>query len=607
MPDENRIRERSEIDTRWKWKLEDIFETNEAWEAAFQQVKDALPGMDEAVRAVSSPPSDPALLRSAVLNALNVTSGVDRVASKLFVYARMRRDEDNRSALYQGFVQRMEAIGVEAGAIEAPLRPALLALPDGALESYAADPAFRDYDEGLRTLLREREHTLSPDQERVVAMAGEMRAAPSTIFDMLSDADMKFPVVNDENGNPVEITHGRYYQMINSRDRRVRREAFEGLHGAYRKYANTIGAAYAASVKGDLFYAKVRKYDGALAAALAPDNIPVSVYDGLVEAVHAHIPALAKLLSVRKKLLGVDELHIYDLYVNAERGFQLNAPYPRACEIVLEALSPLGESYALAVRRAIDERWIDVYENAGKSSGAYSWGAYDAHPYILHNYVEEFDSVSTLAHELGHMMHSYYTNQAQPYPKSDYSMFVAEVASTVNEILLSMDLQKKNADPAAKRFLTGELLESFRGTVFRQTMFAEFERETHAMAERGEPLTHEAMSALYRALNERYYGAAAVIDEAVDVEWSRIPHFYRNFYVYQYATGFSAAAFIARRILREGQAAVDDYMKFLSAGSSVSPIEALKLAGIDMSKKESIDSALDWFDELADEYAAMFE
>ncbi|MDR1599446.1 MAG: oligoendopeptidase F [Oscillospiraceae bacterium] len=607
MPQETRILERSEIETQWKWKLEDMFETNGAWEAAFQEAKASLPGLEESARTVADPPADPTKLRAAVLDALNRSSASNQLLAKLYTYARMRRDEDNRAALYQGYVQRMEALEVEAGAIEAPLRPALLALPDGSLESYMADPAFRDYDEGLRILLREREHTLSPEQERVVAMAGEMRAAPSTIFDMLSDADMKFPVINDENGNPVEITHGRYYQLINSRDRRVRREAFEGLHGTYKKYANTIGAAYAASVKGDIFNAKVHKYESSLAASLAPNDIPVSVYDGLVEAVHAHIPALAKLLDARKKLLGLDELRIYDMYVNAEEGFQLNATYPQAREIVLDGLAPLGKPYTDAVRRSIDERWIDVYENAGKTSGAYSWGAYDTHPYILHNYVEEFDSVSTLAHELGHLMHSYYTNSTQPFPKSDYSMFVAEVASTVNEILLSMDLQRKNSDPAAKRFLVGELLESFRGTVFRQTMFAEFERETHAMAERGEPLTHDALSALYRGLNERYYGAAAVIDEAVDAEWSRIPHFYRNFYVYQYATGFSAAAFIARRILREGQAAVDDYMRFLSAGSSVPPIEALKLAGIDMSRKESVDSALDWFDELVDEYVRLFE
>jgi oligoendopeptidase F len=394
--------------------------------------------------------------------------------------------------------------------------------------------------------------------------------------------------------------------MINSRDRRVRREAFEGLHDTYKKYSNTIGAAYAASVKGDIFSAKTHKYDSSISASLTPNDIPIAVYDGLVEAVHAHLPALAKLLSVRKKLLSVDELRLYDLYVNVEEGFTLSVPYEKACEIVLEAFAPLGKDYTNIVKRSFDERWIDVYENAGKSSGAYSWGTYDAHPYILLNYVEEFDSVSTLAHELGHLMHSYCTNTAQPYPKSDYSMFVAEVASTVNEILLSMDLQKKYDDPAAKRFLIGELLESFRGTVFRQTMFAEFERETHAMAERGEPLTHESMSALYRSLNDKYYGAAVTIDDTVNAEWSRIPHFYRNFYVFQYATGLSAAAFIARRILREGQPAVGDYLKFLKAGSSVPPIEALKLAGIDMSKKESIDSALSWFDELADEYVRLF-
>ncbi|MDR1262976.1 MAG: oligoendopeptidase F, partial [Oscillospiraceae bacterium] len=533
MPEEAKVRERSEIENQWKWKLEDIFPTNESWENEFKLLKESLPQIDKSVRAAASPPDDPAELRTVVLSALNDASDTSRLLSKLYVYARMRRDEDNRAALYQGFVQRVEAMEVESGAIMAPLRPALLALPEGVLESYITDQAFKDYDEELRILLRDRAHTLSADQERIVAMAGEMRDAPSTIFDMLSDADMKFPVINDENGHPVEITHGRYSQMIESRDRRVRREAFEGLHDTFKKYANTIGAAYAASVKGDIFNSKVHKYDSALTASLSPNDIPIAVYDGLVEAVHSHLPALSKMLSARKTLLGVEALHIYDLYVNVEEGFKLNVPYAKACDIVMEALAPLGEEYTGVVRRAISEGWIDVYESAGKTSGAYSWGTYDAHPYVLLNYVEQFGSVSTLAHELGHLMHSYYTNAAQPYSKSDYSMFVAEVASTVNEILLSMDLLSKNGDPAAKRFLIGELLESFRGTVFRQTMFAEFEREMHAMAERGEPLTHDSMSALYRSLSERYYGATVTIDEAVNAEWSRIPHFYRNFYVYQ--------------------------------------------------------------------------
>ncbi|GHU79858.1 oligoendopeptidase F [Clostridia bacterium] len=605
MAEVNKIPERDGIGAKYKWRLEDIFETNELWESEFQAVKAALPDLERAVGNVSNAPADG--LRVAVLDALKAAAEAERRGSALYTYARMRRDEDNRASLYQGYVQRMEALLVEFNAVEAPLHPALLALPEGTLESCIADKAFADFDEELRILIRERAHTLTAEQEALIAMAGEMRAAPSTIYDMLTDADMKFPTIDDEQGNPIEITSGRYYQLINSRDRRVRKDAWMGLHDTYAKYANTLGAAYASSVKGDLFSAKTHKYDSALAASLSPNDIPLSVYDGLVEAVHAHIPALTKLLKLRAKQLNVvDDLRVYDLYVNAEEGFKLNVPYERACEIVMEGLAPLGKEYTDAVKRAIDEHWIDVFENAGKSSGAYSWGTYDVHPYILHNYVEEFEGVSTLAHELGHLMHSYYTNSAQPYSKSDYSMFVAEVASTVNEILLSMDLQRKNSDPAAKRFLIGELLESFRGTVFRQTMFAEFERETHAMAERGEALTHESMSELYKRLNVQYYGDAVVLDDVVKVEWSRIPHFYRNFYVYQYATGFSAAAFIARRILREGQPAVEDYMQFLKAGCSVPPIEALKFAGIDMSKKESVDEALSWFDELADEYVKLF-
>ncbi|GHV25868.1 oligoendopeptidase F [Clostridia bacterium] len=599
---------RDQIDQKYKWKLEDICPTNEDWETRLERLKASMPELSAKVLAIGgSDKSDKQALRDAVLAALTAVerAGVD--IDELYTYAKMRRDEDNRIALYQGMYQRAESLYVEIMTALAPLKPSLLSLDEADLESYITDAAFSHYDRDLRDIIAARPHTLSGEMEQLIAKAGEVFSAPSTAFDMLTDADFKFPTIKGENGEDVEVTHAKYGSLMESVDKRVRRDAFTAFHEAYKALGNTFAALYTGSVKGDVYAAKVHNYASAREAALKPNEIPLSVYDGLVEAVRQHLPAMAKLNTIRKQTLGLDEIHMYDQYVNTETSFDMKLEYPDGYKLVMDALKPLGVEYGHVLAEAFEKRWIDVYETQGKSSGAYSWGTYNSHPYVLLNYDNgAYDDMSTVAHEMGHSLHTYYTYKNQPPAKAQYSMFVAEVASTVNEILFSIFMQNKLTDVSAKRYLIGELLRGFRGTVFRQTLFAEFERESHAMAERGEPLTCESLSALYLRLNKEYFGEAVAVDDIVGAEWMRIPHFYRAFYVYQYATGYSAAVYLARRILREGQPAVDDYIKFLSAGGAVPPIDALKLAGIDMSRKESVDEALSWFDELVDEYGKLY-
>lgn len=592
------LQQREDIDAQWKWRLEDIFETDAAWEATYQALSQRLPGLDVLPSALERG-------KAGILEAVRTSFEVKRTAERLIGYASMRRDEDNRNPVYQGLTERAQALTVSAESKLAFLEPALLALPEVLLAECIEDPAFAEYDVYLHRVQRDRAHTLPADQEKLLALAGEVLDAPSTIYDMLTDADMRFPTILDEKGEPVEITHGRFRSMLLSHDRRVRREAFEAMMETYHKFGNTIATAYAKSVKGDCFEAKIRNFDSALAMVLHPDEVPQAVYDSLIEAMHAHLPALNRYVLQRKKDLGLDEIHLYDLYVNPIQDFDLPLTYPEAYDTVLEALAPLGEDYVNVLREARAQGWADVYESEGKTSGAYSWGVYGVHPYVLLNHQNVLDGTSTLAHELGHAMHTHLANAALPYAKANYSLFAAEVASTVNEILLSCYLMDRYPQREAQAFLINELLEGFRGTVYRQTLFAEFERESHAMAERDEALTGQALSDLYYGIYQRYYGESCVIDECVRHEWMRIPHFYRAFYVYKYATGFSAAVYIARRILREGAPAVAEYMRFLKAGGSLPPIEALRLAGVDMAEKTAVNEALDWFGELVDRFIAL--
>lgn len=589
--------ERTELSRRDTWQLEDIYASAEAWEqeyaVASKEIKElsAFEGKLGEVEALKK--------------ALDIYFDLSRKVESLFTYARMRRDEDNRKTEYQALVDRAQSLIVSAETAGAFIAPELLAQPEGYLSRAAEMQGFADYQVFLKELERSRAHTLTPAEERLIAMTGEMGAAPDTIYSMLTDADMKFPSIEDEDGQMVEVTQSNFISLMMSRNRKVRRAAFDALYGVYKQYSATIPAIYASSVKADAFYAKAAKHESALTRALFPDNVPEAVYTNLIDSIHRHLPALDRFVRRNGKLIGVEDMSMIDVYVPAVEGFDISLPFDEAYNLVVDCLKPLGEDYQATLRRAREERWIDPLENVGKSSGAYSWGTYDSHPFVLMNYKENLDSLLTIAHEMGHAMHSFYSESAQPYPMAGYSLFVAEVASTCNEILVLFELMERyKDDQKAQAFLIYQLLDGFRTTVFRQTMFAEFERESHAMAERGEALTAESLNSVYSALNAKYYAGIGQ-EPLLDYEWMRIPHFYRAFYVYKYATGFSAAMALATGIRKEGAPAVERYKKFLSLGGSMHPIDLLKVAGVDMSRPESVEAALGEFDRLVDRYEAL--
>lgn len=577
------------------WKLEDIYENLEKWEADYEEAGKLAENFGRFAGRLAD--------RDTCLEAALESSRLDRLVENLYTYAKMRRDEDNNVSAYQALTARAENLIMRASTATAFLTPELTACSDEYIASLIADPAFANFTVMLENIARRKPHTLSAAEERIVAMTGEIGGAPSNIYDMLTDADMKFPTIKDENGADLEITHANYVPTMMCGDRNVRKAAYEALYGTYKSFGSTIAAIYSSSVKSDIFYAKAANFDTCLEASLFPDQIPVDVYNALIDTVHKHLPALNRLVKTNAKhAAGLDDPAYYDLYVTPKDGFDISVSFDEALELICDCLKPLGEEYISTLRRARKERWIDCYENVGKSSGAYSWGTYDSHPYVLMSYKRNFDAVSTLAHELGHAMHSYYSNKEQCFEKAGYSLFVAEVASTVNEVLLAMELlERYKDDKNAQLFLLYNLLDGFRGTVFRQTMFAEFEKESHAMAEAGQPLTAESLNEVHDRLNKLYYPCCTP-DGWIGWEWMRIPHFYRSFYVYKYATGFSAACAIASRIRSEGEQAVADYKKFLSAGGSLPPIEALKLAGVDMSTSEPVDRALNFFEELLGRY-----
>ena len=474
----------------------------------------------------------------------------------------------------------------------------MLAIPEDLLAEWSREERFARFRTRIADLNRKRAHVLSSGEERILAMAEDPLTGPENSFTMLSDVDLKFGTVTDGEGNEVQLTHGTYGLLIMDPDRNVRREAYEKLYAAYGSVKNTIAAMYTASVKADVFRARARGYDGALEEALFANNVPVSVYEQLIEAVHEKLPALRKYMEIRKRCLGVDRLEMYDLYTPLVPECNIPMEFEEARDIVKKALAPLGTHYAELLDKAFAEGWIDIYENEGKTSGAYSWGVYGVHPYVLLNHQNDLSHASTLAHELGHAMHSYHSNAAQPYETSEYATMVAEVASTVNEMLLKRYYLARETDPRKRAYILNELLEDVRTTCFRQTMFAEFEMKAHRMAEAGEALTVDSLSDLYRSLNELYYPDVHV-DDNIALEWMRIPHFYHAFYVYQYATGICTAIALSNAILEKGE--TDRYIAFLSSGGSDYPVNLLKEAGVDLTKKESILSALDEFESRVEE------
>jgi len=583
------IKRRDEIDPRWQWKLTDIYPSLDAFEADFAEIKEAVNGFTKHQGKAAEQPKE----------AIRDYFEFSRRFIKLYSYAFLLHDTDNGDPALQALHERASTLAVQLGAATAFLRPELLTLSDEELNALLMDESMKDYDVYLKDLIRHKPHTLSAEQEEILAMTQEMAEAPDHTFTMLTCVDMRFPNVHNEKGEEVPLTEALYPAFIRSDNRQVRKEAFETLFDTYGKFGNTIASTYAAHVKQEKFYARMRKFPSAVEAVMFGEEIPLPVYDNLIAALHESFPALDAYLRLRKRVMGTDEIHLYDLYSSMVDDYHMDLPYEDAFKLVKEGLAPLGEDYVAVLQKAFEEGWIDVYPNLNKPSGAYSAGdIYDVHPYILLNHTDNLDGAMTLAHELGHTMHSYYSNKTQPHTKADYSLFVAEVASICNEMLLMHHLLKKHADdPKALAYLYNHQLEQFRTTLFRQTMFGEFERISHKMAQDEQPLTRESLSSAYYQLNQDYYGRECVVDELIANEWMRIPHFYRSFYVYKYATGFSAAVYLANRILTEGAPAVADYRRFLSAGASLPPIEALKLAGVDMASPEPVKAALRIFGE----------
>ena len=590
------LKNRSEMDPKYQWKLTDIFPDDSAAE---REIEALLLEADRAASFAGRVVQDP---KAPIVAYFGISQRIEKVYS----YAMFKHDQDGSDGAYTALLEKVQGMAAKLQAAGAYLMPELLALPEETLEALENDPSFADYSAFIRALRRNRAHTLPAEEEKLLAMAGETLMTPSHAFRMLSDVELPFPSVKTEDGGETRLSHGKYQAFLRSENREVRRNAFLGMHNTYAAFGGTIAALYGGSVRRHVFEARARKFPSALVSALDPDEIPQAVYDNLLKEVEGALPALDSYLSVRRKLLGVDELHMYDLYVPLFQDVSFNMPYEEACALSLEALAPMGEEYLGVMKRAYAEGWIDVYENKAKRSGAYSGGVYGVHPYMLLNYEDNLDSVSTLVHEMGHSLHTYFSTKCQPYPKADYSLFVAEVASTCNEVLLNAYLRKKYAgDKAMTRYLLSDLIESFRTTVFRQTMFAAFEKISHEMAEKGEPLTKEALTEKYLELNRRYYGREVSVGPEIGAEWMRIPHFYRDFYVYKYATGFSAAVCIADRILKEGESAVRDHIRFLSAGSSVPPIEALRYAGVDMSSPAPVQRAMKVFAQTVEELKAL--
>ncbi len=582
---------RKDVPVEYTWRLEDIFATDEQWEQEFQQIQALLPKFSEYKGRLGES-------AQMLYEALQYRDHVFMRLGKLYAYAHMRHDEDTANSLYQGLETRAEGLYAEAGQATAFIVPEILAMDEDVLRTFLQQyEPLRLYAHELDEMNRQRPHVLSEKEEALLAQAAEVMNASSNTFGALNNADLRFPTITDENGEEVEVTHGRYIRFLESEDRRVRRDAFKAVYDTYRKYENTFASTLSGAVKRNNFFARVRNYRSAREAALSKNQIPETVYDNLIETIHRYLPLLHRYVQLRKRVLGLDELHMYDLYTPLVKQVDMKVTYEEAKDILLKGLTPLGDEYISIVKEGFDNRWVDVQETRGKRSGAYSSGSYGTNPYILMNWQDNVNNLFTLAHEFGHSVHSYYTRKFQPYPYGNYSIFVAEVASTCNEALLNDYLLKTIDDEKKKLYLLNHYLETFRGTVFRQTMFAEFEHMIHQMAQNGEALTAKVLTEKYYELNKTYFGDGVVIDEEIGLEWARIPHFYYNYYVYQYATGFSAATALSKQILEEGTPAVERYIEFLKAGSSDYPIEVLKKAGVDMTSPEPIEQACQVFEQ----------
>ena len=590
----NKIPARADVPAKDKWAIQDLFATDDDWRAALAKAKEFIPRIT-AFRGRLAESG------AVLLSFFRLDDEISLAFDALVHYAQRRSDEDTRVAAYQEMVSQVTRFAVEIQSAAAFETPELLAISDEDMNRlYAEAPELELYRLNIDRIRRRREHVLSDKEEAILAAAGEMAASPDDIYSMLNDADLKFPDAVDKDGNKHPVTHGTFIPLMQSYDRVLRKSAFDSLYSVYGQFRNTSAATLSAQLKQLLFFANVRKYPSTLDAALDGNEVPTEIYRNLIDAVHRSFAPMYRYVALRKKLLGVDELHMYDLYVPVVDGVEMKFTFEEAKEIALKALAPLGEDYLNLLREGFANGWIDVYENEGKRSGAYSAGA-RVHPYVLLNFKGTLDDVFTLVHEMGHSIHSYLSNKTQPTAYQDYVIFVAEVASTCNEALLMEYLLSVTTDKKERAYLINHVLEQFRGTLYRQTMFAEFELAANEMTQRGEGTTAEALCAMYKKLNEQYFGPEMNVDEEISLEWARIPHFYYDYYVYQYATGYAAAIALSRRILREGEAAVKDYLGFLSGGCSADPITLLRGAGVDMASPKPIEDATKLFDEMISE------
>lgn len=597
----NRLLKRSEVKESYCWNIKDIYISDEDWESDYEQIKSKISYYNRLK-------NDAEKNAKSLLKLLDFNFQIEKNAEKLYVYANQKSHEDMTVSIYQDMAARAAALLVKLEDSAAFISPFIMSLGEEKIDKFvASEPGLRIYRRYFDIIFRKKEHILDEKTESMLARVSDISSASSDIFAMFNNADIKFPVIKDENGEDVQITNGKYVSFLRSSNRDVRKAAFDGLYSVYNAHKNMLAATYRANTKQRYFYAETRKYGSAMEYSLSDANIPVSVYEKLIEATRNYLPLLHKYVGIRKKALGLSKLHMYDMYVPLVKDMQMKISYEEAKRLVYEAMEPLGKEYQQFLKIGFEGGWIDVYENEGKRSGAYSWGCYESHPYVLLNHQDDLNSVFTLAHEMGHALHSYYSNRNQPYIYAGYKIFVAEVASTCNEALLVNYLLKHSKDKNEKLYLLNYFLEQFRTTFFRQTMFAEFEKITHEMTQRDETLTAENMCAIYKQLNEDYFGEEAFVDDEIAIEWARIPHFYTPFYVYQYATGFAASVSISSAILAGDKKVLDGYMEFLKSGGSKDPIDLLKLCGVDMNTGRPVEMCMKTFERLLEQFSRELE
>ena len=584
-------KDRSLIESKYKWKIDEMYNSQDSINNDIKKVEDLINKIKEYKGKLD-------LSKDNLYNALKISVDASRILSNLYVYTHMKLHEDTRINENQAVATKIEMLSTELSMATSYMVPEIISIDEIKLDEYLTSDQLSFYKKYINDILREKPHTLTEKEEEILAAVSDLSGVAENVYDMLSYADLEFPEIENEEGKKVKLTNSNFSLFLKSKNRKVRKDAFEAVYSTYDKYKNTFASTLYGGIKSEIFYAKMRKHKSAIEGSLFNDDVSIDVYNNLILAMDENLNSLNKYIDLKKKFLNLDDIHMYDLYVPLTENFDMNIPYEKAQEIILKALSPLGEEYLSIIKRAFSEGWIDVYENEGKQGGAYSWGSYDSHPYILMNYHDDLNSLFTLIHELGHSVHSYYSRKSQEYLYSDYKIFVAEVASTLNELLLINYLLENSTSKEERIYLLNYYLEQFRTTVYRQTMFVEFEKITHEKVENKEPLTAKEFIDIYYDLNKKYYGKSCCVDKEIGLEWARIPHFYSNFYVYKYATGFSAASALSSQILSEGKVAVDRYINFLKSGGSEYPLNQLRAAGVDMEKKESVDEALKVFEEL---------